>query len=51
MKPGKYDDISLPEYHKMPEWSKSMLDHINKSPAHYIEWKANPPEPTDSMKM
>lgn len=50
MIPGKYDDISLEDYHAMGEWSKSMLDHIDKSPAHFLEWRSNPPEPTPSME-
>ena len=49
MEAGKYDNISLSEYHKMPGWSKTALDHINKSPAHYLEWLANPPEQTPAM--
>jgi hypothetical protein len=49
IKPGKYDNISLSEYHKLPAWSKSALDKINRSPAHYLEWIANPPDPTPAM--
>jgi hypothetical protein len=49
MKPGKYDNISLTEYHKLPAWSKTALDKINRSPAHYLEWIANPPEQTPAM--
>lgn len=49
MKPGKYDNISLKEYHKLPGWSKTSLDKINRSPAHYQEWIANPPEQTPAM--
>lgn len=49
MKPGKYNDISLTTYHKIPAWSKTMLDHISKSPAHYQTWEDNRPDPTPSM--
>jgi exodeoxyribonuclease VIII len=49
MNAGKYDNISLEEYHKLPAWSKTALDHINRSPAHYMEWLANPPDQTPAM--
>lgn len=49
MKIGKYDNISLEQYHKMEGWSKSSLDKISKSPAHYLEAKSNPKEPTAAM--
>ena len=49
METGKYDNISLKEYHAMPGWSKTKLDKINRSPAHYLEWLANPPEQTPAM--
>jgi exodeoxyribonuclease VIII len=49
MNPGKYDNISLEEYHKLPAWSKTALDKINRSPAHYLEYLANPPEQTPAM--
>jgi hypothetical protein len=50
MKTGKYDNISLSEYHKLPAWSKTALDKIDRSPAHYLEWIANPPEQTPAMR-
>ena len=46
---GKYDNISLSEYHRFSAWSKTALDKINRSPAHYLEWLANPPEQTPAM--
>jgi hypothetical protein len=49
MKTGKYDNISLKEYHALSAWSKTSLDHINRSPAHYQEWKNNPTEQTPAM--
>jgi hypothetical protein len=49
MKTGKYDNISLKEYHSLPAWSKSSLDKINRSIAHYQEWKENPPEQTPAL--
>jgi exodeoxyribonuclease VIII len=49
MKTGKFDNISLKEYHKLPGWSKTYLDKIDKSPAHYLEWIKNPPEQTPAM--
>lgn len=49
MQSGKYDNISLSEYHKLHGWSKSALDKINQSPAHYVEWIANQQEPTPAM--
>lgn len=43
--------ISLPEsdYHAHHAISKSGLDRIAISPAHYRAWKEAPPEPTDAM--
>jgi len=41
METGKYDNITLKQYHEMPGWSKSRLDLINRSPAHMIETQKN----------
>jgi hypothetical protein len=49
MEPGKYDNISLIEYHDLPSWSKSTLDKIHKSPAHFLEWRNRPKESTAAM--
>jgi hypothetical protein len=55
MSPNSYHDhlglIELAEeaYHAHPAISKSGLDRINISPAHYKAWKEAPPEPTDAM--
>lgn len=43
--------LSEAEYHKRPEISKSGLDKINKSPAHFMESLRNPPEQTDAMAL
>jgi hypothetical protein len=49
METGKYDNISLNDYHKLPGWSKTALDHINRSPAHFMQWRDEPKEQTPAM--
>lgn len=52
MKPGIYDNIGNEDYHaliKKNVISKTGLDKIRKSPAHFKEWTKNPPEPTPAM--
>lgn len=46
---GKFDNISLKEYHKMAGWSKSRLDLIHKSPAHMVYAMQNPKDQTPAM--
>lgn len=37
IQPGRYDNISLEQYHReCPGWSKSALDKVNRSMAHYL---------------
>lgn len=48
-KVGRFDDISLKEYHHMPGWSKSALDLVNQSMAHYLHNLENPKEQTEAM--
>lgn len=48
---GIYDEITNEEYHGMP-WciSKTGLDKIHQSPAHYKAFVENPPKPTPAMQ-
>lgn len=48
--PGIYE-IEEDVYHASPALSKSDLDLINQSPAHYKWAKANPVEPTRAMRL
>ncbi|HYQ90596.1 MAG TPA: PD-(D/E)XK nuclease-like domain-containing protein, partial [Candidatus Competibacteraceae bacterium] len=48
MTPGCYPDISLAAYHAAPGLSKSDLDLIARSPAH---WKYGPREETAAMRL
>jgi hypothetical protein len=41
--------MSIADYHSHAAISKSGLDLIHRSPAHYIECKLHPPEPSPSM--
>lgn len=52
MKPGIYTADQLPneEYHALDAISKSDLDKINRSPAHYKYAKENPTPPTPAME-
>lgn len=38
-KTGRFDDISLTDYHAMDGWSKSSLDKVHRSMAHYFASK------------
>jgi hypothetical protein len=49
MNAGKYDNISLADYHAGPGWSKTSLDRIARSVAYYQECKKNPPDATQAM--
>jgi len=46
---GIFDDIPSDEYHFGKGISKSGLDIINRSPAHYITNKQHPRPPTDAL--
>jgi exodeoxyribonuclease VIII len=48
MQPGLYPDIPLAAYHAAPGWSKSDLDLITRSPAH---WKYGEREETPAMRL
>jgi hypothetical protein len=49
IQPGKYDNISLEQYHRMDGWSKTNLDRVHQSVAYYLECKQNPQQPTSAM--
>lgn len=39
IKPGRYDNITIEQYHKdYPGWSKTALDKVNRSMAHYLAY-------------
>lgn len=48
---GIHDDIDNEQYHCGPGISKSGLDLINQSPAHYLERKLHPKPPTPQMEL
>lgn len=49
---GRHDGMTIEEYHRnTPGFSKSDLDKIHRSIAHYLEAKANPSEPTPALVM
>ncbi len=51
MTPGIHDDLTNQQYHAAPGISKSGLDLINRSPAHYADRyiNGNVPDPTPAM--
>ena len=50
VKPGRYNNITIEQYHReCPGWSKSSLDKVHRSMAHYLVDKDTPKEPTPSM--
>jgi exodeoxyribonuclease VIII len=49
LKKGKFDNISLKEYHALPGWSKTRLDLIHRSPAHMVYAMENPKDSTPAM--
>lgn len=48
---GIFDGIANENYHAEPGLSSSGLKHLAKSPAHYLEYKMNPPEQTPQMML
>ena len=46
---GIYSDISNADYHAHPALSSSGLKYLAKSPAHYLEYKNNPPESSSAL--
>ena len=43
--PGIHDDISIEAYHAMPGISRTGLDMIHRSPAHFYGWHIDPLRP------
>jgi len=48
--PGIAHDIDIDVYHAMPGISKSGLDQINRSPAHYYAWHLDPMRPPEKER-
>lgn len=48
---GIFDGITNEKYHAADGLSSSGLKYLAKSPAHYQEYKQNPPEPTAQMRL
>jgi hypothetical protein len=46
---GIISDIANKDYHAHPALSSSGLKHLAKSPAHYQDYRANPPEQSKEM--
>jgi hypothetical protein len=47
---GRYDNISIDDYHRnYPGWSKSALDKVHRSMAHYLSELESPKEQTEAM--
>lgn len=51
MKPGIYNDISNAEYHASDGISKSGLDQVARSPAHYRAWREKPRKQTEAFSI
>lgn len=49
VQPGIFDGVSFEEYKKIDAANKSILDKVERSPAHAWEEKQNPSEPTEAM--
>jgi hypothetical protein len=47
---GIFDGMPIEDYHSHEAISNSGLSHFLRSPAHYIAYRNEPPEPTDRMK-
>ena len=48
---GVYDDLTNAEYHSSIGISKSDLDLLHRSPAHYMAAKTQPRQETDAMRL
>lgn len=48
--PGIAHDIDIDVYHSMPGISKTGLDAINRSPAHYYGWHLDPMRPERGLR-
>lgn len=51
MKNEMIHDMPAPDYHAHPAISKSGLDQVRKSPAHYKHWLTAPREETAAMRL
>lgn len=51
MKPGIYNDISNADYHALDGISKSGLDQVARSPAHYRAWLDEPRKQTEAFSI
>lgn len=51
MKPGIYNDIGNAVYHSSDGISKSGLDQVARSPAHYREWLEKPRKQTEAFSI
>ena len=47
--PSEIKTMTMPEYQASPGISKSQLDHLHRSPAHYRWYVDHPTEPTPTM--
>lgn len=43
-------DLTIEQYHALPSISKSGLDDLNKSPAHYFAWHLDPHRPAPPVR-
>jgi hypothetical protein len=48
---GIFGGITNADYHRSPELSSTGLQYLAQSPAHYLEYRRNPPSPTAAMNL